>query len=133
MTSIIQTRFTNIWIALDPIFNRTSLGREHEQALKLIHSVVEKIIAERKAEWKANRDGNFNESPKKRQAFLDLLLEMSEDGKALSDTDIRDEVNTFMFAGHDTVATSLSWFFYVLGCNPDYQVQLFLHTNFNFD
>ncbi|XP_015120229.1 cytochrome P450 4c3 [Diachasma alloeum] len=124
MTSIMQTRFTNIWISIDAIFNLTSLGKEHERALNVIHSFVDKIIAERKEQWKIARDGNFNEATKKRPAFLDLLLEVSQDGAVLNDRDIRDEVNTFMFAGHDTVATSLSWFFYALGLHPEYQTKI---------
>lgn len=85
------------------------------------------VILERKAEWKLKRDDNFNDSTKKKRALLDLLLEMSHNGTVLSDEDIREEVNTFMYAGHDTMATSISWTLYALGRNPEYQVCPSLH------
>lgn len=78
------------------------------------------MLAERKASWKHKHDNNFNKS--KKQALLDLLLNMSKNGVVLSDEDIREEVNTFMYAGHDTMGTSIAWSLYALGRNPEYQV-----------
>ncbi|XP_017761217.1 PREDICTED: cytochrome P450 4c3-like [Eufriesea mexicana] len=124
LASISQRRFLNVWMSFDPIFKLTTWGKKHDHALRVTHGFVNKIIAERKAEWKARKDGNFNERSQKRQALLDLLLELSDDNRVLTDDDIRDEVNTFMFAGHDTTATSVSWILYALGRHPQYQEKI---------
>ncbi|KZC10045.1 PREDICTED: cytochrome P450 4c3-like [Dufourea novaeangliae] len=121
LASISQRRFLNVWMAFEPIFKLTTWGKQHDHALRVTHGFVNKIIAERKAEWKTKKDGNFNERITKYQALLDLLLDLSQDGEVLTDDDIRDEVNTFMFAGHDTTATSVSWILYALGRHPQYQ------------
>ncbi|KAF3422421.1 LOW QUALITY PROTEIN: hypothetical protein E2986_02542 [Frieseomelitta varia] len=121
LASISQRRFLDVWMSFDLIFKLTTWGKRHDHALGVTHEFINKIIAERKAEWKAKKSGNFYERPQKRQALLDLLLELSKDGKVLTDDDIRDEVNTFMFAGHDTTATSVSWILYALGRHPQYQ------------
>ncbi|KAJ9584859.1 hypothetical protein L9F63_020795, partial [Diploptera punctata] len=61
------------------------------------------------------------ESEKKKLIFLDLLLETSQNGIHLTDEEIKDEVNTFMFGGHDTVTAAISWTLYMLAVHPDVQ------------
>uniref|UniRef100_A0A9L0TDG9 Uncharacterized protein n=1 Tax=Equus caballus TaxID=9796 RepID=A0A9L0TDG9_HORSE len=54
--------------------------------------------------------------------FIDvLLLAKDEDGKELSDEDIRAEAESFMFAGHDTTASGLSWVLHNLTRHPEHQ------------
>ena len=42
-------------------------------------------------------------------------------GRALSDDEIRDELVVFMFAGHDTTATTLTYALWALGHHPEIQ------------
>jgi cytochrome P450 len=51
---------------------------------------------------------------------LSLLLDAhDEDGSALSDRQVRDEVMTLLFAGHDTTTSTVSFMFYELARHPE--------------
>ncbi|CAG7732155.1 unnamed protein product [Allacma fusca] len=68
---------------------------------------------------------------KRRVAFLDLLITAQmeqtneEPGMALTNLDIREETDTFMFEGHDTTAASANWTTFLLGCNPECQAKVY--------
>lgn len=47
-----------------------------------------------------------------------LLLARDEDGSALSDEQLRDEVLTIFLAGYETTANALTWTMYLLTLNP---------------
>jgi cytochrome P450 len=50
---------------------------------------------------------------------LSLLLDASdEDGSRLSDRELRDQVMTLLFAGHDTTTSTVAFMFYELARNP---------------
>ncbi|KYM92870.1 Cytochrome P450 4g15 [Atta colombica] len=58
---------------------------------------------------------------KKRQAFLDLLIEAGQNGTVLTDEEVKEQVDTIMFEGHDTTAAASSFFLSMMGCHPDIQ------------
>ena len=54
--------------------------------------------------------------------FLDILLSARDDNDAgLTDLEIRNEVDTFLFEGHDTTASGLTWMLYSLSKHTEIQ------------
>ncbi len=57
--------------------------------------------------------------------ILSLLLDaQDEDGNTLTDLQIRDEVMTLMFAGHDTTTSTVAFMFYELAHHPEIVARL---------
>ena len=48
-----------------------------------------------------------------------LLAARDEEGRPMSDAQLRDEVMTLFLAGHETTANALAWAFHLLGQNPE--------------
>lgn len=69
----------------------------------------------------------FNRKEKK--TFLDVLLHATVDGKPLSDSDIREEVDTFMFEGHDTISSGVLFSLYNIAKHYDVQRKCFDEIN----
>lgn len=54
-----------------------------------------------------------------------LLAARDESGQGLTDDELRDELITLLFAGHETTASALSWALYWVHVLPDIQHKLF--------
>nr|QZM07462.1 cytochrome P450 monooxygenase CYP4BN52 [Lasioderma serricorne] len=109
----------------DFLYQFTEDYRIEMKSLKILHGYTKQVIASKKLEL-ANRtkeDDKTNDvGLKKRMAFLDLLIrESNASDNPLTDEQLREEVDTFMFEGHDTTATAMSYIAYALAENPDVQ------------
>ena len=116
---IIQQRQFMPHLQNDFMFGMTPMKREYDRAMKVLHTFTKDVIKEKRAIFEAG--GGFDaDKPKGRVAFLDLLMAtVLPDGSKLNNDDIQEEVDTFMFEGHDTTACGISWTLYLLGQNQE--------------
>jgi len=57
--------------------------------------------------------------------LLSMLLEPTNgNGSGMTDRQIRDEIVTFLLAGHETTANALSWIWYLLAAHPEEEKRL---------
>ncbi|XP_046978516.1 cytochrome P450 4g15-like [Vanessa cardui] len=81
--------------------------------------------------FKGYRDDlDFNDEndvgSKKRLAFLDLMIESAQNGtNKITDHEIKEEVDTIMFEGHDTTAAGSSFVLCLLGIHQDIQTRVY--------
>lgn len=98
------------------------LGRRYKVVCEEFNNISRDIISARKQELEDS--DNYNMETKVHHDFLEILLKArDEDGKGLTEDEIRAEVNTFMFAGHDTTSSAISWTLYQLGKHPEHQAK----------
>ncbi|XP_066993578.2 cytochrome P450 4C1 isoform X2 [Anabrus simplex] len=133
ISELFQLRQLTVRLYSDLLFKFSSMGREQAKVLGILHGFSNKIIKQRRAEYKAevndptNTEGRV--SKRKHLAFLDLLIEISEKEHTLTDRDIQEEVDTFMFEGHDTTTSAICWALYLLGKHPDIQERVVEELN----
>jgi cytochrome P450 len=90
-----------------PPFVPTPANLRFKRAMKTIDDVVYRLIRERRAAENKGDD------------LLGMLMESTDDGTAMDDQQLRDEVITMVLAGHETTANLLSWTFRLLSQHPD--------------
>ncbi|KAK6028640.1 unspecific monooxygenase [Ostertagia ostertagi] len=107
------------WLWPTPLWIVSGKAKRLQKALDTVQSFTREVIAKRKKVFELEE-----RDTQKKPAFLDLLLEMQQANR-LTDDDIREEVDTFMFEGHDTVASALGYALFCLGNYPEEQEKLF--------
>ncbi|XP_026485111.2 cytochrome P450 4C1-like [Vanessa tameamea] len=116
------------WLHLEPIYQLTSLAKKENIAVKYLHGLTNSVVKSRRnflAERNFNQFDNDGEcNNKEKLAMLDLLLKNEKSG-LIDHEGIREEVDTFMFAGHDTTATAMTFMLMTLANEPIIQDKIY--------
>lgn len=132
MTEIIFERFFDVFRRHDFIYQFTELYQREKKALKILHGFTDSVIKTRRDELlmnAADSDAVSDTGVKRKMALLDLLLQSTIDGIPLTNMDIREEVDTFMFEGHDTTTSGISFCLYNIALNPEVQKKILEEIN----
>ncbi|XP_040096946.1 cytochrome P450 4F3-like isoform X2 [Oryx dammah] len=124
LSALVTKRIEKIFLHMDFLYYLTPDGQRFYRACRLVHDFTDAIIQKRRRTLISQGSQEFLKTKTKAKTldFIDvLLLAKDEDGKGLSDEDIRAEADTFMFEGHDTTASGLSWILYNLAKHPEWQ------------
>ncbi|XP_003770498.1 cytochrome P450 4A11-like [Sarcophilus harrisii] len=120
LTYLLTYRIENGFLHSDIIYWLSPVGHRTRRAIQRAHQYTDQVIQRRK--WQLQQGELETISKKRHLDFLDVLLcAKTESGDSLSDEELRAEVDTFMFEGHDTTASGISWVLYALATHPEHQ------------
>jgi len=97
-----------------PAWVPTPANRRLASAVRELDSAVASMLRDRHNETVMTREPDM----------LDLLLAVADDGDALTPQEVRDQIVTFLVAGHETVASALSWALWLISGDDDVQQRL---------
>ncbi|WP_330633184.1 cytochrome P450 [Halocatena halophila] len=89
----------------------TRVNRQYKHSLSSFRAFIDELIAERRAADELDED------------LLSLLVGATDAG-GMDDNTLRDNMATFLFAGHETTALALTYTWFLLGHHPDIQERL---------
>uniref|UniRef100_A0A0N5CAC6 Cytochrome P450 n=1 Tax=Strongyloides papillosus TaxID=174720 RepID=A0A0N5CAC6_STREA len=104
--------------AIDEPNNLYLLAVEKDKTLSILKSFTQSIIKQKALEFENNKVELHDST------FLSNLLQFKQENK-WTDEDIREEVETFMFAGHDTTSSLVSFLWWALACHQDIREKVY--------
>jgi cytochrome P450 len=100
---LITKQYNSLLAWITPLWVPTSSNREFSRGQQFMETRISRAIQSRRAAHHESQD------------LLGLLLSATDEaGQPLSDKEIRDELITFLLAGHETTANALTWTWFLL-------------------
>jgi cytochrome P450 family 4 len=129
-TEIMLRRVYNPFYRSDFIYRFTKDYRDQQGLLKTLHNFTNSVIERRRKDHEEETARSTDSSDqyfsqRRKMALLDMLLDIKIDGKGLENDEIREEVDTFMFAGHDTTASAMSFLLFNLAKHQEIQAKVY--------
>jgi cytochrome P450 len=107
-----------VFFPFPPLWVPTLRNRRIRTALETLNSLVRDLIQQRRQQQEDTGD-----------LLSLLLLARDEEGQGMSDQQLRDEIISLLFAGHETTANTLTWACYELSQHPDLEQRLWEETD----
>ncbi|XP_062700047.1 cytochrome P450 4d2-like [Aedes albopictus] len=132
ISEIVFWRMFNAVYNNEFMFKLSSKFGTYKKCLKTIREFTLSIIEKRRSALIGLDENGENlrkdvdsSGLKRKMALLDILLQTTIDGRPLTNEEIREEVDTFMFAGHDTTASAITFLLYVMAKYPEVQQKVY--------
>ncbi|GIY13485.1 cytochrome P450 4V2 [Caerostris darwini] len=121
LVDVAMSRIWKFWLWPEFIFHCSKIYRENLQYLSVAHGFSRRIIKERKLRYMKGEMGNDSRRPK---CLLDVLLKLHLEDQVLDEEGVRQEVDTFISAGHETTAIAVKWTLFLIGLYPEVQEKI---------
>src|SRR5215472_8174996 len=116
--TMVHALSTYVFFPFPPLAVPTPRNRRIQAALQTLNTLVQDLVCQRREQDLETGD-----------LLSMLLLARDEEGQGMSDQQLRDEIISLLFAGHETTANTLTWACYELSQRPDLEQRLWEETN----
>uniref|UniRef100_A0A0A9YT33 Cytochrome P450 4g15 n=1 Tax=Lygus hesperus TaxID=30085 RepID=A0A0A9YT33_LYGHE len=151
LSNIIHYRHTKAWLRSDLVFSFSKYASSHKSLLNSIHKYTMDVLLKKKAEVQINngcsnmkqianrkipngekddikasngREPNKTEisgTEQRKLPFLESLIQKALVGDTFTLKDVHEQIDTFMFEGHDTASAATSMLLCSLASKPEIQ------------
>lgn len=112
--NLLMERMLYPWNYFDCIYKMTSAGKRMQDLLDFMTGLVQQVLQRRKEEIEMQ-----SSQESKKTTFIEILLrEHEQRPDTFTQADVDGELRTFLAAGHETTATTLTWFLFYVGHHP---------------